>query len=357
MRITFGLSDEMGCGHYRCIYPGQAIGDEAEVTFAKGIGNVTTYEPEPGVPRALAIPEQDYDVLVMQRPMRAIQTDIIKLVQAQGIACVVDVDDDFSCLHPRHALWGKFQPPSRTVVGNPVSNREHLARCCAVADLVTVTTPALAARYGGHGRVAVLPNYVPRKMLGTLPESERDGRSCGWAGTVATHPTDLGATRGGVAMALAELGARFVSIGIEQRVAEDLQLGDVEFAALGPREFGEYPHALASLDVGIAPLDDVQFNRAKSALKGLEMAAVGVPFVASPLPDYQRIAADGIGLLAQTKSRKWKQRIVEAFRDRDELARQGRAAIIDSHLYEDHAWRWLEAYEAALVNRRGAALV
>src|SRR5689334_24701002 len=51
------------------------------------------------------------------------------------------------------------------------------------------------------------------------------------------------------------------------------------------RSFDAWPRALSALGIGLAPLADSTFNRAKSWLKPLEMAAVGVPCVMSALPD------------------------------------------------------------------------
>jgi hypothetical protein len=73
-----------------------------------------------------------------------------------------------------------------------------------------------------------------------------------------------------------------------------------------------YP-SLFVFDVGIAPLSAVPFNQAKSAIKGLEYAAAGIPFVASPLDAYRALHAEGIGLLAR-KRRHWRP-LLEQLRD------------------------------------------
>jgi len=344
MRAWVSLPDKDGCGHYRALWPGQAVdGDEVRVDFIERAkmtideaGHVTDMEV-------------DCDVFVMARPMRRLNYESIAVMQSKGIAVVVDIDDDFEALDPRHIAFKRSQPKY-----NRESNRVWLRKACAQADLVTVTTPALARRYGAHGRVAILANRIPRQMLGVLPSAERDGKTVGWAGHVGTHPRDLLATRGGVGQACREYGARFVNIGTGEEVPRQLDLQGVEFEARGYSEFRDYPYDIATFDVGIAPLDDTKFNAAKSALKGLELAAVGVPFVASPTEDYQRIADDGIGLLADWKAKKWRQATLDLLRNRDEYAEQFRAGVIDKHLLEDHAWRWVEAWEAAIDVRRKA---
>jgi len=49
------------------------------------------------------------------------------------------------------------------------------------------------------------------------------------------------------------------------------------------------PQVMADIDIGIAPLVDNLFNRAKSNIKWLQYAALGSPCVASDLAPYQDI--------------------------------------------------------------------
>jgi hypothetical protein len=64
----------------------------------------------------------------------------------------------------------------------------------------------------------------------------------------------------------------------------------------------QYPKILEPIDIGIIPLNDIEFNHAKSYIKGLEYAAAGIPFVTSYSPEYQNLVDGGIGRLAKTKS-------------------------------------------------------
>lgn len=343
MHVAMMVPDEGGCGHYRVRYPGRAAAATGvEVEFRHDL-KVTLR----GI-RPVAVTGLDgVDVVVMQRPLRRVNVALIPVLQRQGIAVVVDVDDDFTCVDPDNVAWGRVQPHL-----SPESNAKHLASACRKADLVTVTTPALARRYG-HGRVAVLPNYVPAGMLGTVPMVPRDGRTVGWPGFVSTHPHDLEVTHGGVARAVKEAGARFLCVGTGEWVQAQLHLGAAEFAATGSVAFDLYPHEVARLDVGIAPLKPTKFNEAKSGLKLLEMAAVGVPCVGSPCPDYERLAADGIGVLAADRGRDWRRQVKRLLGpEGSEVAERGRHAVRQRHTYEAHALDWVDAWERAIATRR-----
>jgi hypothetical protein len=113
----------------------------------------------------------------------------------------------------------------------------------------------------------------------------------------------------------------------------------------GPQE---WPSAVARLGIGIAPLADTRFNACKSWLKPLEMSALGVPWVASPRAEYERLHRRGAGALAGTPNRWYKElaRLRASSALRAERAEAGRA-VADELRLARHAWRWLEAWSRA----------
>jgi glycosyltransferase involved in cell wall biosynthesis len=116
----------------------------------------------------------------------------------------------------------------------------------------------------------------------------------------------------------------------------------------------DYFQALSSIDVGIVPLAPTPFNGAKSPLKGLEWAAAGVPFVASPTREYERLAAQGVGTIASSPD-EWAQKLGELIDDealRLERAHTARRLVRERFLLSDNAWRWPKAWERAHRNRR-----
>jgi glycosyltransferase involved in cell wall biosynthesis len=293
--------------------------------------------------RVVGVLDMDCDVLVLQRPMHDWMAAAIPFFQRKGVRVVVEIDDDFSTLHPQNTSFRHFHPTR-----NPFANWHHLADACGKADLVTVTTAALAERYGHHGRVRVLPNYVSARLL-DLPR-DSDGRTVGWAGVVLDHPSDLQATHGGVAMAVEDMDARFLNVGTGDRVQQNLGLrGQVE--ATGWVDMDRYFREITRFDVGIAPLADTRFNQAKSGLKLIEAAACGVPCVASARREYRDLARQGIGVLAGDRASEWRRevkRLLESPARRDELSEQARQAVRDHHTIETNAWKWAECWESVV---------
>ncbi len=338
------IPDDSGCGAYRVRYPGQTLADsdpDIEVRFVETLKARLDLQG-----RVLAVQDPECDVIVMSRPLRRINVEMIPGFQRAGVAVVVDIDDDFDNIATKHCNWKWFQPDQ-----SPESNREWVKRAAAAADLVTVTTPALAELYAPHGRVAILPNFVPKSYLDTKPEP--DAATIGWPGHVETHPYDLDETWGGVALACDRIPADFRNIGSGTLVKEKLGLTpNTRLEITGSVPLDEYIQRVSQLTVGIAPLAGTMFNQSKSALKGLEMASQGVPFVASALPDYERLHADGLGLLAKPRTRDWAGALMEAYERRDELGPAGREIVAAKHTYEGNTGLWLDAWKRAMKFRQ-----
>lgn len=346
VKVTLLPADQGGCGHYRMYYPAWQLENEFEIEFADGLPINRTRER---VPRVVSVGRMDTDVLVLQRPLQQVLAESIPFFQRKGITVIVDIDDDFTCLHPSH--WARMVYEPRL---SPTNNWNHLKRACGYADLVTCSTPALAQRHGGRGHAVVLPNCVPERLLET--ERNHDGRTVGWTGYTTFHPRDLTVTRGGVAAAIRETGARMLVVGNIADVQRDMSL-DEEPDADGPYVLADYSQGLAKITVGIVPLLESKFNDAKSYLKGLEFAAVGVPFVASPTPAYKVLNDAGLGLLADDKSKLWKRhtkQLLTCEAMRVEMGGYGREVVRQYHTIERNAWRWAQVWVDARERSRVA---
>jgi glycosyltransferase involved in cell wall biosynthesis len=353
MRVLATAADDSS-GFYRVRLP-QAYLDEEDVEVEvvperRGLALVINRTSG----RLVSV-ELDCDVLVLQRPMFRLMPEVIEHAQAKGIAVVVEIDDDFHTAHPHNRAFQLNHPRV-----SPDYNWHHLGRCVRLADLVTVSTDQLARRYGGHGRVVVVRNYVDPEILDLKPRG--DGRTLGWAGTLTNHPVDLQATRGGVGQALAKhrdwtffcVGG----IGHAQAITKQLELEPVtRFRATAWKPIDLHHLIVSRLDIGIAPLHESAFNAAKSWLKGLEYAALGIPFVASSLPEYERLSAlHGIGRLASPRSREWRRQVSALIErsDRDQLGQQWRETVATDLTIQTNAWRWAEAWDEALIQRQRA---
>ena len=344
-RVLAYPADQGGCGFYRLIAVCRTL-----IAQGHDVDYVVDDDPPErqlqakwmewadGTREVLDVVPPEADVVVLQRPLAAKHATSIPALQRHGIRVVVEIDDDFEHISPRNVSWKAVQPHL-----SAHRNREFLRRACEQADLVTVSTPALAKVYGRHGRVVVLPNHVPASYL-RIRQEAHDGLYVGWSGSIDTHPDDLQMCGTGVQRALAATGAQMAVVGTGKGVRSALGLSQVPLAC-GWRTLRDYPEAVAQFDVGIVPLELSPFNEAKSWLKGLEMASVGVPFVASPTQQYRALTDLGAGVLAESP-RQWEGALKRLLRDqgwREEVAARGRE-VAAGLTVEGHAWRWLEAW-------------
>lgn len=366
-RIFVYNADNGGCGHYRVVWPAEALiaqGADVRIINVESEPHhqiqATYWNGDDGSRTLLKIVEPDCDVAVLQRPLTDWMPACIPMLQARGVKVVVEIDDDFESISPRNVSWHNVQPPRVTDgpkrrIEQERRNYLHLRRACELADLVVVSTPALAEVYGRHGRVAIVPNYIPEVYLWMYP-APHDGVRIGWSGSTDTHPDDLQVTRGAVQRAMRATGAQFHVVGSGKGVQRALNLGAPPSAS-GWQRLDRYPQMMAEVDVGIVPLQASRFNEAKSWLKGLEFAALGVPFVATPTGPYLDLLLRGAGMVADTP-KDWEhmlRRLVRNVDERVELAEAGRETARGMTI-EGHCGEWLDAW-SSVVNTRVATSV
>ncbi|MEO7908377.1 MAG: glycosyltransferase [Roseiflexaceae bacterium] len=98
--------------------------------------------------------------------------------------------------------------------------------------------------------------------------------------------------------------------------------------------WGELLRHIAEVDINIAPLVDNPQRRAKSAVKYMEAALVGVPTIAMRLDPYQAAIEQGVnGLLASTHA-EWVDslmRLIQSRELRQQLGEAARADVLAKH--------------------------
>lgn len=353
MKVFVLPADAHGCGHYRLAWPADVLRkqgmDVTVVPPSKDSGFlVKMEEQEDGSQKLLSVQIPDgADVIVLQRPAHVLQPQLIKMLRANGIAIVVDMDDDMSSIHPDNSAFRNYHTASRT----PYSWRTA-EECCRLATMVTTSTRTLQRVYAGHGRGRVLDNYVPEVCLNfDKPETGLFG----WAGTTSSHPNDLQVTGTAVSQ-LVDEGFGFKVVGGRSKVQAALRLkSEPEYT--GTVELIRWIKTIAeSYDVGMVPLATTAFNTAKSRLKGIEHMAAGVPWVASPREEYRRLHREsGCGFLAE-RPKDWLQHLKRLLTDdvlRKEQAAMGKE-YMQSQTYEANAYKWAEAWTEAVRIQRGS---
>ena len=341
MRVVVCPADVGGCGFYRVIAP-------ATVLKKQGLDIEIDYQSKSQVAirkdgRIVSFKDTGHNIMVLQRPMMPDVVDGIPAIQANGTKVVVEIDDDFWSVDVK----GRFFTTTRALGGSV----DYLTKACKMADMVTVSTPALA-KLVPNKNVVVLRNYVPAYYLdveanhGTGWEATEGKTVVGWAGSTQTHVGDIERMGYSLRTSVRKNDAKFFVIGAED--AWDIAGFDEGEALYSPWvDLIQYPMAVKTFDVGIVPLNLTRFNQCKSYLKGMEYASLGIPFVASPTDEYKLLASHGVGLLAPQKHDWLKQMNRVLSGDNTELIENG-LAFARENTYEKNAYKWAEAWASLL---------
>jgi glycosyltransferase involved in cell wall biosynthesis len=373
-------ADRSGCGQYRVMLPAEAVNARSKeldvcVITADHLGADATFDGTSYKIRRVDVPA-GVKVVSFQRPLQTAMAGAIAWLRRTrpDLGIVVELDDDLLNVPTTNTAYSQIQPKY-----SPLENTKWLRDAISNCDVLTVSTAELARRYGGsRHQTFVVRNGVPAAMLDnparTLTRKKEHeelnaDRVIGWAGYVGTHPGDLQVTSNALAdiVGVDRTNGRTVSfrnIGPGDGVAAALGLRPSDVEASGWLEPEMYRLALGELDVGIVPLADTSFNRAKSALKALEFAAAGVPVIASKLPEFEELQKSGMPIwLVKDRRREWHgalQRLLAL--DDDELADLGashrefvRRNATVAHRVDEwaRAWRAAERIGTSRAARRG----
>jgi hypothetical protein len=346
MNVLLTTTVFTGSMYHRMAEPARAVeeaGLGVSVTVQHGLKTVMAPDPaDPAGPLVVReVDAQGADVVVLQLPKTREMLQCLRLLQAQGVAVVVELDDHLTALPPGHQ-------------GHEVLVRRGVGRIAEAiareADFVTVSTPNLM-QFAPRGRGAVVPNAIPRRVAEMRPAYERepDVLTIGWAGTVGSHPYDLQEMGSGLQQALDRHPgrARFTIMGQAGNAAERLRLAEEPAEIPWIMDVDGYAAALGErFDIGIAPLRLDAFNSCKSWLKVLEYSARGVFPVRSPSVEYERL---GLGYRAK-RPRDWAAGLTRAVEDADwrrEQAAAAREVVLARHLTEHTAEHWAAAWRQA----------
>lgn len=353
MKVYVFPADLGGCGYYRLIWPSQALrklGHNVHIVSSSERDQLLRGVLKNDVMVDVHVPE-DADVVVFQRVTHRYLVQAIKILRSKGVAVVVDMDDDLTCIHPANPAFHMLHPRSPA---HAEHSWQNTMLACESASLVTTSTPALIDRYAHHGRGRVLYNCVPKRYLSVPHE---DSNVVGWAGSVHSHPTDLQAM-GPTPAQLLQIGHKFSIVGSIDGVHNALGVPmSRDIAATGViKDIAAWPLGVTTLGIGVAPLADSRFNASKSWLKMIEYAAVGVPVVASPRAEYARLAKLGVGWLARNP-KEWRLKLQTLISNpslRAELSEKGRK-IAANWTIESKAELWWTAWSEALEFERSGA--
>jgi glycosyltransferase involved in cell wall biosynthesis len=284
-----------------------------------------------------------WDVVVLKGIKEDRAVKMVKRARELGQRVIVDVDDLITDIHHSNKAKQHFDPEK-----NKNINYEHHEEICANADMVTVTTPILYQHYRKFCKhVEIIRNGIDYERYPVKIHTTNKPK-IGWVGSTSWRSNDLWTLSPFMTDLLRSKKLKFHHSGhalkphkpFWEQAGVAKELVDVEPGVATT----VYPRLFNQIDIGVVPLNlPLEFNEAKSALKGLEYAASGIPFVASPSGEYKRLASMGIGRIASTPD-EWISHLTELL---DPEIRQAEATRQRELLVHHSAFRrgfdWLGA--------------
>lgn len=256
----------------------------------------------------------DCDIIIMQRWMHHTIPERIKMAQSYGQIILNDIDDWYWGLNESNLAFVESHPKVK-----PDENINHYRKTLIKSDGVITSTKYLADKLSSFvpaKNIHLLDNHVEIDKFTPRVHTESELPVIGWVGSTAHRDRDLAILKSAYRMTGDKFGYHHSGhIGWHPHFYDEVGMGKDDVTILVPVP----PHKLGELyvfDIGVVPLNITPFNQAKSWIKGLEYAAAGIPFVASPSDEYKRLQSEyGVGRLAKNPNA-WKKHL-NALRDPD----------------------------------------
>lgn len=337
-------ADAQACGHYRIVYPLEFLAR----------GGATT-----NITNAMSFAElAKYDVIIAQRQHDPNTLRFLKELRFQGKTIIYEIDDNVHAVHPNSPAFSAYKPG-----GDSVHGVQKFIEAC---DGLFTSSAELASQYACFSkRTWVLQNCIDFGIRDwdtpvERPEVLKDKLVIGWAGSI-THQDDWAPIQRVMKVILQKYPHTMFCI-VSAHATVDIFLEKFGLPAdrvcrLAPVDFPEYPKLPAHFDIGLVPVVNTTFNRAKSDLKPIEYGARKVPYVASRLAPYVRLhqETNGQGGYIANTQEEWINaisRLVE-----DDQDRQSKSEFIFNYVKNErsgavNAWRWAEAIREAKIARQ-----
>jgi glycosyltransferase involved in cell wall biosynthesis len=350
MNILWLNCDKMACGTYRCYLPALALQEGGLATSEFLSHDFCPTSAAHGYPDLEGV-----DVVVFQRPGRAAMGAWMQECVRRGVPTLVELDDDLFNI-PRHNAAHTFWEFKET--------KRNFQYILTETDHVIVSTRPLAQAveekmgWASGQHTTVCYNHLHPAVWGEEalklvgPYQTSGAVVIGWQGS-RTHDTDFKEVLPALAQILKErpeVLIRFfgcIPSSVRGVIPED------RFQWSKGVEFTVYPVTMRYLnfDIGIAPVTDSRFNRAKSNLKWLEYSALKIPCVASKVYPYGRSIQHGkTGFLAE-RQEEWYQALsalVESPELRAEMGQTAYQQVWEKWGHRQHVGSWASAFSKAV---------
>lgn len=338
-----------GCAWYRCYLP---MIELKNMGWETGMG-FPGFNPEHGF--GLLIPDKKavhgWEIVVLKLMMLDSIVQNIPRAKELGQKIVIDIDDHHAGLEKTNLAYTATDPKT-----NPKNNRDHYFKSMELADALITSTPFLYEFYKKeypNKPIYMVRNGIDPQYFNFRKDKSGNWPTVGWVGATPWRSNDLQTLNPFLGDFIDKKQWRFHHSGHiinAPTVEEQLGIPHKLYTSEGMQPILDYKKMFRRIDIGIVPLNDVEFNYAKSFIKGLEYAAAGVPFIATDLEEYSYLNKEfGVGRVAKDKD-EWLNHLEELSNlKKRNIERQENMRIVkEFHTMEKRGPEWDQVYRKIL---------
>jgi glycosyltransferase involved in cell wall biosynthesis len=360
MKLTFAVPDS-GCAYWRAKQPARMI-------KRLGLAEVGLFETDMSTEEAEKLMLWG-DVIIQQSVMGIDAVATLSKLKDMGKAVVGDYDDLSFALSP-------FNPAYKTLGLNEIKIKHDdkeeflwedgkngfdikanyfryrsLQDILKLHDIITTTTQYIKDKYSEFNpNIVILPNSIDFNLFKPFTKKENKQIRIGWTAS-DSHYSEIWMMKRIMRKILNKYknDVRFVMLGNLFEMSQEFEKDSYERHDFIGLDTYPLKQAALNLDIGLCPLDNIEFNKAKSQLKWSEYASLRIPSVCSKLEPYDCVE-DGItGLLAKNEDEFFNKicELVEDSKLRKEISDNAYDKNYEDYNLEKNAILWVEAYEQA----------
>lgn len=325
IRVLAVAADDTACGQYRVIRPlrylQERYGVHTRVQFTLSPQDLVEFRP---------------NILLLQRCISPGAIPMAEIAKKEGILVVHELDDNLHRVDPRSPAYQVYRGGSEALA--------VATRVVGLAHGCTFSTESLRRFYQFANRNAVVvPNSIDfdlRPWRVPFRYRQSDRLVVGWT-FAAQHQQDYGVLK----HVLSRIVKKYPHVDIAfyanptqaMELFRDYGIPPERAMLVQPNRFQDYPYWIGIFDIGVAPLFNDEFTRAKSDLKLLEYGARGVPCVASDVEPYRRSVQQGTPALIADSDMQWEEHLCRLIEDRQYREDLGQRA--EHYVYEQRNMR------------------
>jgi glycosyltransferase involved in cell wall biosynthesis len=264
------------------------------------------------------------------------------LAEAKQHRLIYDIDDNIWAYDPA-TPHGEYWTAERIADVEANIRRSHL-----------ITTPSsmlekiIRFERGLNDNVVVLGNYVP-DWVTRIPYKSPLAFTVGYQGAPqAIHQSDLDIIQEELFWFMTKCeDARLLFFGQATELEGGGPFGDrIDYVPWQP-SVPDYYRSLHAMTVGIGPLRKSVFTEAKSGIRAVEFAALGIPGVYSDSAPYRPVVSHRQSGYLVMGSRRWRDYLIKLYQNPDQVLRMSKRArqLVTAWTTEANAHHFEKAYQ------------